>query len=236
MDREDLQEGVERLGRERYKILLGIMLLLLGIGPFFTSTYLTHIVFSSLLLYGIYAIRPRMGFLYFCIAFVITDITVSWIGVAIQSRLLESIGLVMDFTFMSILAALILRRVLRSNSVTGETIAGGICVYLLIGVLWSTVYGVIDSVIPGSFPEKVAASSEMVRAHGSTTEYLYFSFVTLTTLGYGDITPLNRPVKMLAALEAVMGQLYIAILVAWLVASYSSSRRAKHAGKAVEDD
>jgi hypothetical protein len=231
----EIQEGVERLGRERYKILLGIMLLLLGVGPFFTRTYLTHIVFSSLLLYGVYAIRPRKGFLYFCISFVFTDITLSWIGVAIQSRLLESIGLVMDFTFMSILAALILRRVLRSSRVTGETIAGGICVYLLIGVLWSTVFGVIDRVIPGSFPEKLAAASQDVRAHGSTTEYLYFSFVTLTTLGYGDIAPLKQPAKMLAALEAIMGQLYIAILIAWLVASYTSTRRMEHVGTHKDD-
>jgi hypothetical protein len=104
--------------------------------------------------------------------------------------------------------------VMRQHRSVGDRIVGAICVYLLIGLAWASVYETLDGVAPGSF--RFPADT------GWTTpgplRYRYFSFVTLATLGYGDVTPVTVLAGTLAALEAVFGQLYIGITVARLVA------------------
>jgi hypothetical protein len=84
--------------------------------------------------------------------------------------------------------------------------------------MWSFLYGVLDLVEPGSF-----AISE-AQTLGERTIYLYYSFVTITTLGYGDVTPISYIATSLAVLEAVVGQLYLVVLVAWLVGMYVSKK------------
>jgi len=223
-----LRTGVDRLGRERFKILLGILLFLLAVGPFFRGMHLSQVVVSVLLLYGIYAIQPRRGLLILCIVLVSLDVGLSWIGVAVQSRRMEVVGVVLDLVFFSILTWVTLGKVLRSRRVTGETVAGGICAYLLLGVIWACVFILLETARPGSFPAELASvQEEGVRAHGRLTDYAYFSFVTLTTLGYGDIAPLRPPARSLASLEAITGQLYLAVLIARLVATYTRTRDGK---------
>jgi hypothetical protein len=110
--------------------------------------------------------------------------------------------------------------VFRSREITTESLAGAICAYLLIGALWADVFSILETVRPGSF-SSVTATSDAVTAVESArlqvAQFSYFSFVTLSTLGYGDITPLTRPARNLAALEAIFGQLYLAFLIARLV-------------------
>jgi hypothetical protein len=104
--------------------------------------------------------------------------------------------------------------VMRAHRPVGDRIVGAICVYVLIGLGWGTVYETLDGVVPGSlrFPADTAWSTP------TGLRYRYFSFVTLATLGYGDITPATTLAGMLAAVEAIAGQLYIGITVARLVA------------------
>ncbi len=104
--------------------------------------------------------------------------------------------------------------VMRPHRPVGDRIVGAICVFLLIGLGWASVYEMLDRAIPGSFrfPADTAWSA------ASALRYRYFSFVTLATLGYGDITPVTALAGTLASLEAIAGQLYIGITVARLVA------------------
>jgi len=103
--------------------------------------------------------------------------------------------------------------VMRSHRPVADRIIGAICVYLLIGLGWAAVFETLDGVIPGSlrFPADTAWATP------SAFRYRYFSFVTLATLGYGDITPVTALSGTLASLEAIAGQLYIGITVARLV-------------------
>ena len=89
-----------------------------------------------------------------------------------------------------------------------------ISIYLLLGVQWFAVYSAIDVFRPGSFLFNKATIVDR------QSELLYFSLVTLSTVGYGDIVPLDSEVRMLAALEGVTGVLYVAITVALLVSAY----------------
>jgi len=104
--------------------------------------------------------------------------------------------------------------VMRPHRAVGDRIVGAICVYLLIGLGCASVYETLDGVIPGSFrfPADTAWSIP------GTIRYRYFSFVTLATLGYGDVTPVTALAGTLASMQAIGGQLYIAITVARLVA------------------
>ena len=104
--------------------------------------------------------------------------------------------------------------VMRPQRPVGDRIVGAICVYLMIGFGWSSVYQTLDGVMPGSlsFPAGTAWATS------SPLRYRYFSFVTLATLGYGDVTPVTALTGTLASMEAIAGQLYVAITVARLVA------------------
>jgi Ion channel len=119
---------------------------------------------------------------------------------------------------VAIFSAIVIRiaygSVMRPHRTVGDRIVGAICVYLLIGLGWASVYETLDGVIPGSlrFPAGTAWATV------SPIRYRYFSFVTLATLGYGDVTPVTALAGTLASMEAIAGQLYIGITVARLVA------------------
>ena len=110
--------------------------------------------------------------------------------------------------------------ILRSHTVTAELILGAVNVYLMIGVGFAFIYGLIELLQPGSFSglEELASTPDRV------LYFLYFSFITMSTLGYGDISPLTPHGMTASYVQAIFGQMYLAILVARLVAMYIDSR------------
>ena len=105
----------------------------------------------------------------------------------------------------------------RSEKVTADLIYGAVSVYWLLGLIFAFVYVMLEVFFPGSFSgNKLAVDN----AGSSLSSFVYFSFVTLTTLGYGDISPVSRVAGVLSYLEAILGQLYLAIMVARLVGMY----------------
>jgi voltage-gated potassium channel Kch len=127
------------------------------------------------------------------------------------------------FTLCS-LAALILivfRQVSQEGPVSAHLIRGAIALYLLIAILFAFLYGLAEQLSPGAFNIPGSALSEMARGEA----FYYFSVVTLTTVGYGDITAVHPFVRSLVMLEALIGQLYPAILIARLVTLELETRR-----------
>lgn len=104
--------------------------------------------------------------------------------------------------------------VFSNGRMTPDRVAGAIAVYLLLGLLWALVYGMISAIDPGAFKGFAAFTLE---ESGAQQDFIYFSFVTLTTLGYGDMSPVAPFAKTLAWFEAVFGQLYLAVTIARLV-------------------
>jgi len=94
-----------------------------------------------------------------------------------------------------------------------------VSIYLLLGMLWFAVYSAIESLSPGAISHNSATQTDR------SSELLYFSFITVTTIGYGDIVPIQGEVRMLAALEGITGVLYVAITVAILVSAYKPPER-----------
>jgi hypothetical protein len=113
----------------------------------------------------------------------------------------------------------ILDYVLRGGRITVDRIFAAVCVYLLIGYAWTFGYALVETVEPGSFRATAQAGSaiELGNYVSQVLEMRYFSFVTLTTVGYGDIAPVSSAARTLAALEAITGQIYLTVLVARLV-------------------
>lgn len=129
------------------------------------------------------------------------------------------IPLVAGLVFLIFLIGQFLRFILRAPRVNAEVMYAGISVYLLLGLSWMIAYVIVARLVPGSFAFSTgpAASQEMTGFNA-----YYFSFVTLTTVGYGDITPVTNGARALAAMEAMTGTLYVAVLISRLVALYSS--------------
>jgi len=135
--------------------------------------------------------------------------------------------------FVLLVGGNIVVAVWRTSEVTLDTIVGGVAVYLLLAVAWSSAYQLLEFVAPGSF---VALAGEVGHwgpwqtSPGTYPRLFFFSFVTLTTLGYGDIIPASVPAAGLAVSEAVTGPLYLAVMIARLVGLHTSSRNTQTGG------
>jgi hypothetical protein len=122
---------------------------------------------------------------------------------------------------LGILTALVLMQVFKAGPVTAYRIQGAIVVYLLIGLMWTSAYEIVHRTLPGAF----RLLGDLAPTPRITHGLAYYSFVTLTTVGYGDITPVHPIARSLAIAEALIGQLYPAILIARLVAMELEARR-----------
>jgi hypothetical protein len=140
----------------------------------------------------------------------------------------QALVLVRTAVFLTLLAALgreILRDVLHARCVMFDQVCGGLCVYLMIGFAWGIVYVALVRMRPGAFAIDwdrfgLTAECSPTRLNGVMT---YFSFVCLTTLGFGDISPVTPLARALVGMEAVLSQLYMAVFVARLVSQYLAS-------------
>jgi len=138
----------------------------------------------------------------------------TWLAYFLENVYLTLVTWSFAIVFLALIGSIVLSDVLKSEKVTTDTIHASICVYLLIGVTWALLYSVMEGIRPGSF---LIEHSQVISVSEYMPHFLYYSFVTLTTLGYGDITPLTPLAKTVSYMEAVTGQIYIAVLIARLV-------------------
>lgn len=184
---------------------------------------LFDVLFSLLLLSGVVTVaRKPMLTLAISILTVVT-IAVRWASLARGLSALEPWGQGLAIVLIAAMTVLVLVQVFREGPITGYRIQGAIVVYLLMGLMWSAAYELVFHIIPGAFHFAQAVPHEGVGSHS----LVYYSFITLTTVGYGDITPVHPAARSLAVAEALAGQLYPAILIARLVSMELESRRRK---------
>jgi hypothetical protein len=129
---------------------------------------------------------------------------------------------------MVFVAGVLLRHVLGPDRNTRDAILGGVCVYLLMGSAFYNIFCLVEIASPGAFLAggELLSDYQGQRLHDAGyPELLYFSFVTLTTLGYGDVTPVSPFARSLSTAAAVTGQLYLTILMAALVGMHIAERR-----------
>jgi hypothetical protein len=117
--------------------------------------------------------------------------------------------------FFAYATVLIVQHTIRAQSVTTNTLAGAACAYLLTAIAWANFYEILELLRPGSF--EIPAGLLLPPSGDPSFAFQYFSFITLTTVGYGDVHPITIRAAGLAVGEAVVGQLYVAIMIARLV-------------------
>ena len=139
-----------------------------------------------------------------------------------KNQTMKLIALADVFIFFVISIALAVRHLFQEGPITLNRLMGGICIYILLGMCWSIIYMYLIWWQPDAFAGAVLDTPD----NPVFWDMIYFSFVTLTTLGYGDITPAEPVARALAYTEAVVGQLYIAILIGTLVGNIAG--RIKH--------
>jgi hypothetical protein len=122
---------------------------------------------------------------------------------------LLNIGSLIQICLLAFAMAAVLWRVVSSAEVGSRTILGAISVYAVLGILFTFAYGTIDRIQGGPFFEEVA--------HPSGSDFIFFSYTTLTTTGYGNLVPGGQPGRMISGLEMMLGQIFLVTLVAGLV-------------------
>jgi len=219
----------QRLRGSRY--LLGSLILLLIVFPALTDlarpVLLTSVV-AGVFLGGVVVVEPgkhrvRIAVVLAAMQVALT-MTLVWLR---ESSFIYRLNLAIGLSTTAILIAYciycVLRYVLQATRITRDQIYAGISVYLMIGFAFGSAYYLINALKPGGF-----AINASPLAADPTPDLMYFSFVTLATLGYGDITPVARPLRVLAELEALAGSLYMAIFMARLVSLHSSHHEKTH--------
>jgi hypothetical protein len=130
-----------------------------------------------------------------------------------------AIYLIAGMALLGFVLTRLLRFILRAPCVDSEVLCAGLSGYLLLGVLWTFAYTLTAQLVPGSFA--INAGPDSGRALNAYSA-MYFSFITLCTVGYGDILPVSHVARMLASLEAICGTIFMTVLIARLVGLYSS--------------
>lgn len=191
-----------------------------------------HIVFTGVLLSGVAATARRRGPVLAVASFAVLSFVLRWTSFVRPAYGLAIANAGAALLFSLLLGGLILVRVFSAGPVTRQRIEGAIAVYLLIALAWGAAYELCALVSPGAL---VATSTGSALPPEPVSSFMYFSFVTLTTVGYGDIVAVHPATRMLASLEALVGQLFPAILLARLVAMEVYYRQQQHE-RAGEDD
>lgn len=204
----------------RFQFLLLNLLVLYAVLPFFEVALLIDIVAAVIILVALVAVIGNRLLWVICLSLEALAIAAIW-AVHWYGRLeLAITANILDLAVVVIITSVILARVFKSPVITRETLAGAISGYLMIGFMWALLFTILSYLHPESFSMTISQSlgeGQISSPRLQTTHFSYFSLVTLSTLGYGDIVPLTRPARALASLEAIIGQLYLAVLVARLV-------------------
>lgn len=215
----------------RFGSLLAVLLCVLSVSAFTERTAgargILSVTFSVLLATGVYsASGRRRRVLAGALLLGVPALALEWVSILHPTPLSVGANTCLLGLFVAYVASVTLSAVLEDRRVTLDTIFGGIAIYLLLAVGWAFGYALIEQLAPGSYPFGGQPLQELhagVETH--FPELLYFSFVTLTTLGYGDMVPANSPARTFAVLEAVTGQLYVAIFIARLVALHITEQQ-----------
>ncbi len=206
-------------------LLLALLVFLIGVPvadelAIISKPVIRALAFSCLVFIGIWSLRGSGRPFSVGIAFVIAGIVLNVLAVNLASAVYLYASFVALFGFLLVAIYFTLKQIAMETDISPNRLVGAVCVYLMLGVIWAVAYTMLEMISSGSF-----AGFTPLQGRGWDSEWLYFSFVTMTTWGYGDILPISATARALAYMQAVFGQLYVAILVAGLVSALISSRQ-----------
>ncbi len=210
--------------RGRFLNLLIYILVLIAIQPLDEIIgefgLLLDIIISFILVSAIYAVSHKKKHTTIGILLAVPLLIAMWTKQLFGISWVQIPETILGIAFFGFIIAIILKFIFSEDEIKRDLIAGAAAVYLLLAIAWAYAYRAIEVIQPGSF---AVADAQTV----SYAVALYYSFVTITTLGYGDIFPVTTAAKSCAILEAIVGQLYLVITIALLVGVHVSQTLAK---------
>jgi hypothetical protein len=195
---------------------LGYLIVLNCLGDLSYGRVVARLFFSLIIVAGVLTTFKQRWLQGSAIVLAVASLGLNWVEEIHPGGTLTTLNAGLSFIYLGFLLIVVVLQVFRDGPVTGHRIRGAIVVYLLLGALWALLYQMVALTIPHSFrlPEDYT-SGDLDALQRLMT---YYSYITLTTTGYGDITPVHPVARTLAMLEALVGQLYPAITLARLVA------------------
>lgn len=171
------------------------------------------LVFSFLLVSGVAAVAQSRAMLTLATGLSLLALLAIWAEHVAPRPALSVLRAASVFVCFGLMAWVVLRRVFQAGPITMDRVQGSVAVYLLLGLMWTSAYSLVLLHDPGAFQPAIPAMQGALQP-----KLVYFSFVTLTTTGYGDFTPVNPIARALSNLESLVGQLYPVVLIGRLVA------------------
>ncbi|HYV85763.1 MAG TPA: potassium channel family protein [Patescibacteria group bacterium] len=216
---------VARIPRLRFVVILGFLLLILVLSPVLqgeTRPAMSRMLGLLGLLVPILALvaidapgRPRR----IAIALAFLCVLASADNLAGFSHLPPQIGIAVCVIFLAYTTARLFAGVVASRNVNADVIAGALASYMLVGLTWAFAYGLLETVRPGSIHGLAEGGAAL-----DFPSLLYFSYITLLTIGYGDITPLSATARMMTVVEGLLGMTFTTIILAVLVSAHLRQR------------
>jgi hypothetical protein len=235
-----------RLGLERHNwpgrftLLLVANLTLLVIQPLFTThviaEILTTVTMALVLLAALYAFRELRSFFIMALILIVPSIGSRIVLIFTPNPTIEMTSALSSGMFLAVTVFALVSRLFSVRTVTIETISAAICAYLLMGIAWAYGFAVLELQNRGAFSTTLfqRGVGHAAPLLASLHTFLYYSFVCLTTTGFGDITPVSEGARSLSVMEAVVGQLFMAVLIARLV-GMQVAQSMREEEKGVED-
>jgi hypothetical protein len=215
--------------RWKYTVLLLSMLLLIVLHPMAgdlgAGRWLYDLLLTLVFLAAFLGVFQRRSYRLAAVLLGLPTLAANWIGYALPGLPPAPLAValhVLAALFLGFAVTAILRDIHEAKAVTADSLCGAFAGYLLVGVIFFHLFCIVEIVWPGSFGPDVLR--ELTDPDQRRSALNYFSLVTLTTLGYGDIVPVSRTARMVACLEAVVGQFYIAVVLAELIGLRLSQR------------
>ena len=208
------------------------LLTLLVVGPWLNERLvglaIWELLFTLVMLSGIRRLSADRGQTLFAVLLALPTMACLWLRQFVPAVGLSQAGLGLLTLFLLYTAATLLLHVFSEETVTMDTLSGALCVYLLMGFAWGSIYSLMYLQAPGAF--RLPDGWTPTHQSGIVVDVpfnimVYYSFMTLTTVGYGDVLPQAAASRSAAILEAVLGHFYLAVLVARLVGMHIADTR-----------
>lgn len=215
--------GVKTFIFGRYGSLLACLVFVMILQPTIDTLIgklILEVFFIAVLLAGLRAIQVDKGLLRFEVVLLVASLVCGVVGSMMGHELLFLLGIAGRAVFLILVALSILQDLFLGSEVTGDKLAGAVCVYLLIALIWGYAFLFTEFVTPESFSFTQGHERMKLWVSREFFPFFYFSLVTMTTVGYGDMSPVSTVARTLATTEALVGQVYLTILVARLVGMF----------------
>lgn len=201
-----------------FVFILATLIISAWLGDLKTGRVLTGLAATGALLLSLQVsgVRPRI--MWIAVAVAAASVALASVAAVTGPHSAASVAAAALLTLLIVASPVaIVRRLVQDRTITLQTAIGALCVYLLIGLFFSSLFSLMGAV------DAAPVFVQVRQPNG--IDYVYFSYVTLTTVGYGDLTPAGNLGKMLSVTEALIGQLYLVSVVALVVGHMGQTRR-----------